>query len=148
LPNHKGNSAMQRRAFLTALGGAALAAPLRGTRAQTSRVYRLGTLTPGATLAGPQLDALVGTLARGGYALGQNLAIEARGARGDVAKLPPLLQELKASNVDAIVCVGFPTAMAAKATGLPTVVAFGAGDPVATGLVASLAHPGGNLTGI
>jgi len=76
------------------------------------------------------------------------LTIEARGARGDVAKLPALLAELQASNVDAVVCVGYPTAMAAKATGLPTVVAFGVGDPVATGLVTSLAHPGGNITGI
>jgi putative tryptophan/tyrosine transport system substrate-binding protein len=55
---------------------------------------------------------------------------------------------LKASNIDVIVTFGFPTALAAKVAGIPTVVVFGAGDPVATGLVESLARPGGSLTGI
>ena len=62
--------------------------------------------------------------------------------------LPQLLQEMKASNVDVIVAVGFPTALAAKAIGIPTVIANGAGDPVATGLIDGLARPGGNITGI
>jgi len=55
---------------------------------------------------------------------------------------------MKADKVDALVVTGFPVALAAKASGIPTVVAFGAGDPVATGLVQSLARPGGNITGI
>jgi putative ABC transport system substrate-binding protein len=58
------------------------------------------------------------------------------------------MDELKASKIDVIVVFGYPTALAAKAAGIPTVVAFGVGDPVATGLVANLARPGGNITGI
>jgi putative ABC transport system substrate-binding protein len=67
---------------------------------------------------------------------------------GQIGKLPALLQELKANKVDAIVATGYPTALAAKSTDIPTVVAFGVGDPVATGLVDGLARPGGNITGI
>jgi len=58
------------------------------------------------------------------------------------------VQELKAANVDVVVTVGYPAATAAKASGLPTVIATGSGDPVVTGLVTSLARPGGNVTGI
>jgi len=80
--------------------------------------------------------------------LGQNLAFDARAAGGEKAKLPQLLLDFKASGIDAIVAAGYPAALAAKAAGIPTVIAYGAGDPVATGLVKSLARPGGNVTGI
>ncbi len=80
--------------------------------------------------------------------LGQNLTFDGRGAMGDIAKLPTLLQELKVRDVDAIVVVGYPAALAAKSTGIPTVGANGLGDPVETRLIDSLAHPGGNITGI
>jgi putative tryptophan/tyrosine transport system substrate-binding protein len=83
-----------------------------------------------------------------GYVLGQNLVIERRGAMGQLDRLPALVQELIASKVDVIVTNGYPSAIAAKATGHPTVAAIGVGDPVATGLVESLARPGGNITGI
>jgi putative ABC transport system substrate-binding protein len=65
-----------------------------------------------------------------------------------MGRVPQLLQEMKADKVDALVVFGFPLALAAKTAGIPTVVAFGAGDPVATGLVQSLARPGGNITGV
>jgi putative tryptophan/tyrosine transport system substrate-binding protein len=58
------------------------------------------------------------------------------------------MQELKTANVDVVVTIGYPSAAAAKASGVATVIASGSGDPVVTGLVASLAHPGGNVTGI
>jgi putative ABC transport system substrate-binding protein len=58
------------------------------------------------------------------------------------------MQELKAANVEAVVTIGYPPAVAAKESGIPTVIATGSGDPVATGLVASLPRPGGNVTGI
>src|SRR3569833_4598959 len=58
------------------------------------------------------------------------------------------MQELKAAGVDVVVTVSYPAASAAKVSGLPTVLASGAGDPVKTRLVESLAHPGGNVTGI
>ncbi len=91
---------------------------------------------------------LVRVLAQRGYTLGQNLALDARGAMGDMHRVPQLLQEMKADKVEAFVVTGFPVALAAKTVGIPTVVAFGAGDPVATGLVQSLSRPGGNITGI
>jgi putative ABC transport system substrate-binding protein len=91
---------------------------------------------------------LVAGLAQRGYTLGQNLAYEARGAAGKIGQIPNLVQELKAANVDVVVTVGYPAATAAKASGLPTVIATGSGDPVVTGLVTSLARPGGNVTGI
>ncbi len=80
--------------------------------------------------------------------LGQNLTYDARGAAGTMSELPRLMQELKVAGVDVVVIVGYPAAVAAKASGVPTVVALGAGDPVATGLVDSFARPGGNVTGI
>ena len=64
------------------------------------------------------------------------------------ARLPQLARDIAASKVDAVVVVGWPPTAAMKGTGVPTVVVVGAGDPVATGLVASLARPGGNVTGI
>ena len=127
----------------------AIAAP-RAAIAETSKIYRLGTLT-----VGPPIPATAGTgailiagLAQRGYTLGQNLAYEPRGAAGKVSQMPNLMQELKAANVDVVVTVSYPAAAAAKASGVPTVIATGSGDPVATGLVASLARPGGNITGI
>ena len=140
---------MKRREFIAFLGTMAIAAP-RAAAAQTSKIYRLGTLTVGPPIAstnGPGAILIKG-LAQRGYSLGQNLAYEARGAAGKISQMPNLVQELKAANVDVVVTVGYPAATAAKASGLPTVVATGSGDPVVTGLVTSLARPGGNVTGI
>ena len=81
------------------------------------------------------------------YSPGQNLEIRSYGADAQLGRLPQLAKEIAASS-DAVVVLGWPPANAMKATGVPTVVAVGAGDPVATGLVASLARPGGNITGI
>jgi putative ABC transport system substrate-binding protein len=67
---------------------------------------------------------------------------------GDNAKIPGVLQELKAGGADAILVVGFPGALAAKSIGVPIIGANGLGDPVETKLIDSLAHPGGNITGI
>jgi putative ABC transport system substrate-binding protein len=139
---------MKRRDFLAGLGLALLAAPPM-SRAQ-AKIFRLGTVNPvfAMTEATPYGKFLISELANRGYAIGQNLAIEARGASGDVRRIPTLLQELKAQAVDAFVVIGYPTALAAKSLGVPTVAALGLGDPVATGLIQSLAHPGGNITGI
>ncbi|HZC56188.1 MAG TPA: ABC transporter substrate-binding protein [Xanthobacteraceae bacterium] len=120
-------------------------------RAQTAeKTYRLGTLT-----VGPPIPPTAGTgamlvagLAQRGFTLGKNLAYEARGAGGKLDQMANLMQELKAANVDVVVTVSYPAATAAKASGVATVIASGSGDPVKTGLVASLARPGGNVTGI
>lgn len=141
---------MLRRDFISLLVGALVA----GTRiaiAQTpSKVYRVGTLR-----AGPPLDQnsplgaiLLETLEQHGYILGKNLVFDARGAGGQPSKLRAIVNGLKADGVDVIVVSGFPTALACKAANVPTVAYLGVGDPVATHLIDSLAHPGGNITGI
>jgi ABC-type uncharacterized transport system substrate-binding protein len=141
---------MKRREFLALLGGTALAAPRLALAQTPGRIYHLGTLHPALPLtdASPFGKIIVKALAQRGYMLGQNLTFDARGAMGDVAKLPVLLQELKARDVDAVIVVGYPAALAAKSTGIPMVGALGLGDPVETRLIDSLAHPGGNITGI
>jgi putative tryptophan/tyrosine transport system substrate-binding protein len=139
---------MQRREFMALLCGAAIAWP-RAVGAQ-SRVYRIGLLSSAAAIPenNPQTTALVGGLAEHGYELRKNLEIESRGAEAHPERLPGLIEELVASKIDVLVTLGYPAALAAKQAGNVPVAAFGAGDPVGTGLVASLARPGGNLTGI
>jgi putative ABC transport system substrate-binding protein len=138
-----------RRAVLTSLAGAGCFAAGLGS-ARADKVLKIGTVHPGQLITPehPLGKVLVDALAQHGYVLGGNLALEARTAKGDLTRLPHLMDELRASGVDLLITIGYPTALAAKATGLPTVIAFGSGDPVATGLVESWAHPGGNLTGI
>jgi len=141
---------MRRREFITLLSGAALADPRAAIGQTSAKVYHLGTLTPGLPRdeKSPEGMTLVRVLAERGYALGKNLTFDARGARGKISELPHLLEEMKAANIDVIVTVGYRAALAAKASGIPVVVAFGSGDPVAAGLVDSLARPGGTVTGI
>jgi putative ABC transport system substrate-binding protein len=140
---------MKRRDFIALLSGMAIVAP-RQTLAQTAKVFRLGTLLPGPPIS-PTVGRgaiLIGELGKRGYKLGQNLIYEARGARGNVAMVPQLMLELVAAKVDVVITISYPAAVAAKASGIPTVIASGSGDPVATGLVKSLPQPGGNVTGI
>jgi putative tryptophan/tyrosine transport system substrate-binding protein len=142
--------AITRRACLTLLGGAAVAWPCAVLAQPPAKVYRLGLLSGGAPVAdaSPVGTALLRSLAQHGYTLGRNLELERRGAEGHPDRLPHLVDALVASNVEAIVTIGYPSALAAKqGTRLP-VVALNAGDPVSTGLVDSLARPGGHLTGI
>jgi putative tryptophan/tyrosine transport system substrate-binding protein len=141
---------MKRRDFI-ALFGTVIMAPGAAIAQTPGKVYRLALVSGGGIVPETALYAklLLGGLAKLGYTPGQNLAFEApRGAAGQPVQLPHLMEELKAAKVDAIVVIGYPTAVAAKAAGLPTVVAFGVGDPVATGLVVNLARPEGNITGI
>jgi putative ABC transport system substrate-binding protein len=141
---------MRRRELITLLFGAALA-PLRDALGQTSaKVYRLGSLDPARPLSASSPDAttLLAALAERGYTLGRNLAYDARASGGDNSKLPEVLEDFKASSVDVIVTIGYPATLAAKTAGILTVAAAGVGDPVGTGLVKSLAQPGGTVTGI
>jgi putative ABC transport system substrate-binding protein len=142
--------ALFRREFLGLLPGAALLGA-GATRAQTpGRTYRLGTFHPAVPLTAdtPFGKIIVRVLAQHGYVLGQNLTLDALSSLGDNSKISAGLQELKARNVDAIIVIGYPTALAAKSLGIPIVGANGLGDPVATHLIESEAHPGGNITGI
>jgi putative tryptophan/tyrosine transport system substrate-binding protein len=136
---------MQRRALIAALGAAAWP---QGAWAE--RLYRVGLLFPGATPTDkiPQIQSVLRGLAKAGYVSGKNMVIEGRGAEGHVERLPGLLAELVAAKVDVIITTGYPAALVAKnGTTLP-VVSMLCGDPVGTGLVDSLARPGGHLTGI
>jgi putative tryptophan/tyrosine transport system substrate-binding protein len=139
---------MNRRKILTGLGAAALgkAIPAQGA----PRPVRIGFLSPIAAWenGSPQANDFLTGMAERGYLPGQNLQVERRGAMGRNGDLPRLAQELAAAGVDVIVVIGHPPALAARETGKPTVIVSGAGDPVATGLVQSLARPGGNVTGI
>jgi len=140
---------MRRREFITLLG-ATIVGP-RTVSAQTpSKNLHLGTVTPGMPIGenSPFGQILIRVLGERGYKLGQNLRFSSRGAMRKISQLPDILEEMKANRVDALVILGYPTAVAAKSTGIATVIAYGAGDPVATGLVQSLAYPGGNITGI
>jgi putative tryptophan/tyrosine transport system substrate-binding protein len=139
---------MRRRQFITLLGAAA-AWPRTVTAQSPSKVYRVGSLNSGAPVAdnSPFGAALIRGLVQHGYALEKNLTFERRGAEMQLDRLPRLVNELVTSKVDVIVAFGYPSALAAKQTTLP-VVSFTTGDPVGTGLVDSLARPGGNITGI
>src|SRR5215211_6584198 len=119
--------------------------------AQTSgKIYRIGFLSitsgPGPTTL---RDGLSRELAQHGFVPDQNLVIETRSADAKPERLPGLAKELVASGVDLIVTFSYPASRAAKeATATVPIVASNGGDPVETGLAASLSRPGGNLTGI
>jgi ABC-type uncharacterized transport system substrate-binding protein len=139
---------MQRRKFLTLLGSAAMVAPRIALA--DAKPPRLALISPQGFMSAesPNGKILLEALKARGYTLGQNLIFE--GPTGPQVPTAPekLIEQVKARNIDAIVVWGFPVVVAAKAAGIPTVVAFGVGDPVATGLVNSLAQPGGVVTGI
>jgi putative ABC transport system substrate-binding protein len=110
----------------------------------------VGTLGAGAAITDPSPNgaALLRGFAQLGYTQGTNLVFERRGAEGHKERFPALLDELSRSKVDVVITMGYPAALAAKEHSKLPVVAIFAGDPVGTGLVESLARPGGNLTGI
>ena len=139
---------MKRRNFLALVGGAALC---RSARAQAPRApRRVGYLTVGQKPdeGAPGPSAFLNDLAKFGYRRGQNLAIEYRYAEWNFDRLPGLAAELVDLHVDIIVAASTPPALAAKAaTSTIPIVAQAMGDPVQDGLVASLASPGGNVTG-
>jgi putative ABC transport system substrate-binding protein len=141
---------VKRRELITFLGGTAVTWPLRAVAQTPAKIYRIGLLGPGPPVSdnSPFGAPLIRGLARHGYTLDRNLAFERRAAEGNLSRVPQLVAEIAASNVNVIVTFGYPPTLAAKnGTTLP-VVAFAAGDPVGTGLVDSLARPGGHLTGI
>jgi putative tryptophan/tyrosine transport system substrate-binding protein len=142
---------MKRRDFIALLGAAAtslgLAADLRG---QTGRVYRIGVLeTIPAALNAANLAGLLRGLRERGYFEGRNLQIEYRSADGRADRFPDLAADLVRQPVDLIVTRGTPAAKAAKgATETVPIVMAAIGEPLGVGVVASLAHPGGNITGL
>jgi putative tryptophan/tyrosine transport system substrate-binding protein len=127
-----------------------LAAPLGAGAAQAEKLHRIGMLerTPAATNAA-NVDAFRRGLRELGYVEGESFVIEYRSAEGHDERYPALAAELVRAKVDLIVTRGTPAALAAKsATATIPVVITGVGDPVGQGVVASLAHPGTNVTGL
>lgn len=116
------------------------------------KVHRVGFLFAGASAAPAARAAIEGltrALAERGYVAGGNLVVESRFAEGQTKRLPELAKELADDGCEVIITTGYKAAHAAKdAAGMVPIVATSAGDPVQTGLAASLSRPGGDLTGI
>jgi putative ABC transport system substrate-binding protein len=141
---------MDRRRFLVTSLVGALASPLTAAQA-AGKVPRIGWLNTGwrrSPEAQAGQDALWQGLREHGYVEGRNILIEYRWAEGNLERLPGLAMELTRLKVDLIVAAATPSARAARqATGTIPIIAVAMGDPVGDGLVASLARPGGNVTG-
>jgi len=137
---------VRRRDLLALVGGATLAVPLV-SRAQREAMPVIGFLSPGSPDAS-NIAAFRHGLSEAGYVEGQDLAIQYRWAEGHYDRLPAMAADLVGRKVDMIVATASPAALAAKnATSTIPIVFHTGDDPVAAGLVASLARPGGNLTG-
>jgi hypothetical protein len=143
---------IKRREFITLLGGAAAAWPIAARAQQGERVRRVGVLH-GYTTSDPEWQRRAAAFRRGlqelGWAEGRNVAFEMRSAAGHLERLPVLAAELVRMNVDVIITQGTePTEAALKATRNIPIVMASIGDAVGAGIIASLARPGGNVTGL
>jgi len=140
---------MDRRGFIGTLAGGLLAAPLVAEAQQAPKIPRIGYLVPNLAQAPHLLEAFRQGLRDLGYVDGHDVVIEYRDTEGKIERFPALAAELVALKVDVIVAPSTPAALAAKqATGTIPIVFVGAGDPVTSRLVTSLARPGGNVTGL
>jgi putative ABC transport system substrate-binding protein len=140
---------MRRRRFILLLSGTAILSPLF-VRAQQKTMPTIGFLHFGSAVAfAPEMAAAFDAgLSEIGYVNGRSVAIEYRWAEGHYDRLPVLAVDLVNHHVDVIVAISSPATFAAKgATSTVPIVFVGVSDPVANGLIASLARPGGNLTG-
>ena len=137
-----------RRNLILALAAVALGAPLAAFAQQKGKVWRIGFLQGGSRPPdGLPPTALRQGLAALGYVEGRNVVYEGRWAEAKFDRFPELAAELVRLRVDAIVVTGGASAAAKKATSTIPIIIAGAGDPVGTGMIASLARPGGNITG-
>ena len=140
---------MDRRTFIGAMAAGMIAAPLAASAQTATSVRRIGYLSAGVRPPQTWLDAQNAVLRSvGGWVEGQNLLVERRYANGRAELLRPFAEELVRLKVEIIVTVGTDAVLAAKnATNTIPIIIYSAGDPVRSGLVASLARPGGNITG-
>jgi putative ABC transport system substrate-binding protein len=141
---------IRRRKFIAKLGGAVAAWPFAARAQQAARILTIGYLGPATPVVESQrVAAFVQRLRELGWSEGRNLAIEYRWAEGRHERLGEIAAEFVQIKVDAIVTYATLSVIAAKqATSAIPIVFAVAGDPVNTGLVASLARPGGNVTGL
>jgi putative ABC transport system substrate-binding protein len=139
-----------RRQFISVFGGAAVAWPLaaRAQQGDGGRQIRIGVVAP-VPLTPEMLKPFRDAMRDHGYVEGKNLTIDVRWPQGTFDQDPSAVTDLVKANVDVIVAWGTPTIIAARraASTIPIVMAS-AGDPVGAGFVASLARPGGNITGV
>jgi putative ABC transport system substrate-binding protein len=138
---------MRRRDFITLIGGALASRPITA-RAQQSKVARIGVLYIGTADAEMFKKELREGLHELGYVEGQNIAFEFRSAEGKLDRLPELANELVRLKVDVMVALYVPPSLAAKQATMDIPIVVIVGDPVETGIVPSLARPGGNITGV
>src|SRR5438067_6692965 len=135
---------MRRREFIKLLGGAATCLPIAAHAQQRFKIGLLETGGDSSFFTVPFMRKLEEL----GYVEGKNLVIERRPAEGNIARLKDFATDLVQQHVDVIVTIGTPAGFAAKqATSAIPIVLGANSDPVGMGLVASLAHPGGNITG-
>jgi putative ABC transport system substrate-binding protein len=145
---------MRRRDFITLLGSAALACPLVARAQQPPKVHRIAVVHPSAPVAymsetgdNPHYAALFKQLRRLGYVEGQNLVVERYSAEGRRERFTELAREVVHTKPDLIFTAGHDVVWALQAATDTIPVVASMGDPVADGIVASLARPGGNITG-
>jgi putative tryptophan/tyrosine transport system substrate-binding protein len=139
---------VHRRAFVRTLALGLLAAPLAAGAQQAEKVWRIGLLSPESLQPG-LLEEFRDELRKLGYVEGKNVVIEVRHAEGKTERLPALADELVQRRVDVILAVNTSAVQAAKkATTTIPIVMTRVADPVRTGLVSSIARPGGNITGV
>ena len=142
---------MDRRSFISSVTLGLLAAPLAAGAQPVEKVPRVGVLvlTPRASVGGVYVDALRQGLRDLGYVEGKSITLEVRWAEGEAQRLPQLAAELVNMKVDVLITSGTEAIRAAqKATREIPVIMATVSDPVALGIAASLARPGGNLTGL
>jgi putative ABC transport system substrate-binding protein len=141
---------MQQRDFITLLGGAAATWPLAALAQQPAKLPTIGFLIGGSPSSDRQwIAAFVQRLRELGRIEGSTIAIEYRSAEGRIERYTEIATEFVQMGVDVIVTAGTAAVRAAKqATSVIPIVFAAAGDPVGSGLVASLARPGGNVTGL
>lgn len=143
----RGESVMNRRGFILSVSGSLVTAPFVGRAQVPTRARRIGVLSPGPA-AGEEFQDTLAAMQALGWIEGKNIFLEPRSAGAKLPRLRPLADELVALKVDVIVTYGTEATAAAKnATASIPIVMASAGDPVGMGLVATLAHPGGNITG-
>ena len=140
---------MDRRAFITGIAGGLLAAPLAAEAQPAGKVWRIGYLGYGYPTEPRDLKVFRQGLRDLGYVEGKNLVIESRSAESSYERLPALAAELVSLKLDVIAAVGNTAIVAlTRATLAIPIVMIIVIDPIGTGLVSSLAHPGGNVTGL
>jgi putative tryptophan/tyrosine transport system substrate-binding protein len=140
---------MRRREFIALVCGAAIANSPTANAQQSTKIYRIGILSAGAPPLARGEAAFIAALQELGWIEGKNIVFEYRHANNDLDRLPALAAELVELKVDVIVTRGTLAPLATKqATSTIPIVMASAGDPVGTGIITSLARPGGNITGL